>query len=271
MQSTEIVTPAAIGSPIAINGDKNIPPQNATGTNTSSINLGFLPITSEPLDDGGIAPERTDFNGMFYLSTDQRVFLQNGGVITFDSAVSTKIGGYPQGAILGYITPTSFGFVESLIDNNQYNFVTTPDYINGTYWRYIPITNTIESIKLIYPVGSLYIGLTPTCPLASLFGTWQLIKEGLVLQQADANYTVGTEIPAGLPNITGRMGNTDNHSSSATGCFYRSGSSGQLENSGGDKDPNIYFDASRCSSVYRNDVATVQPPALAVNIWRRIS
>ena len=101
MQSTELVAPLAIQTPIAINGDKNIPKQNAQGTDTSSINLGFLPITSEPLpapkhpEYTGKAPERIDFNGMFYLSTDQRTYLQNGGYITYNDDVATAIGGYP--------------------------------------------------------------------------------------------------------------------------------------------------------------------------------
>lgn len=142
MQSSDLITPLAIQTPICINGDKNIPSQNASGTDTSSINLGFLPITSEPLDDGGIAPERTDFNGMFYLSTDQRVFLQNGGLITFNASVSSNIGGYPKGAVLSYIDGNgNLGFVKSLIENNTKNFVTTPSYIDGTNWKYVPINN----------------------------------------------------------------------------------------------------------------------------------
>lgn len=142
MQKTDVINPLAIGTPIAVNGDKNIPNQTATGTDTSSINAGFLPITSEPLDDGGVAPERTDFNGMFYLSTDQRVFLQNGGVITYNTDVATAIGGYPQDAVLGYIdTSGNFGFVKSLINNNQYDFVTNPSYIDGSHWEYANLSN----------------------------------------------------------------------------------------------------------------------------------
>lgn len=142
MQSTDLITPLAIGTPIATTGDKNIPPENASGADTSSITAGFLPITSEPLDDGGIAPERTDFNGMFYLATDQRVFLQNGGVITYEDTVATKIGGYPQNAILGYIDNSgNLGFVKSLVNNNQYNFVTNPSYIDGVNWEYVNLSN----------------------------------------------------------------------------------------------------------------------------------
>lgn len=148
MQSSEVITPLAIQTPIAVNGDKNIPSQSASGTDTSSINLGFLPITSEPLDDGGVAPERIDFNGMFYLSTDQRVFLQNGGVITYDSTVANKIGGYPKGAILGYVDANdNYSFVISLVENNQYNFVTTPSYIDGEKWGWVSLKADLSNMN----------------------------------------------------------------------------------------------------------------------------
>ena len=142
MQSTDLVAPLAIQTAVCKNGNKNIPSQTASGTDTCSINLGFLPITSDPLDDGGVAPERTDFNGLFYLATDQRVFLQNGGFITFDATVSSAIGGYPRGAILTHVDSNgNIGFVKSLIENNTQNFVTTPSKIDGVNWAYVPINN----------------------------------------------------------------------------------------------------------------------------------
>lgn len=271
MQKTDLIAPLPIGTPIALTGDKTIPPQSATGTDTSSIDVGFLPITSEPLDDGGIAPERLDFNGMFYLSTDQRVFLQNGGFITYDSSVATKIGGYPEGAILGYVSQSGYGFVESLIDNNQYNFVTTPSYIDGINWRFIPLINTLETIKLIYPVGSIYIGTTVICPLASLFGTWELVSEGRVLQGSDENHQAGTTIAAGLPNIKGTFPAIEGNDYLYSGAFYiaQHDVASDVDNSNGDRDDKAGFDASRLSSIYSDDVTTVQPPAYVVNIWRR--
>ena len=160
MQSSSIVSPTAIQTPFALNGDKNIPNQTATGTDTSSINLGFLPITQIALDNGGQAPERVDFNGMFYLSTDQRVFLQNGGLITFDSSVSTAIGGYPKGAILGYLTNNGLGFVESCIEDNTQNFITDPTLINGTVWKYSHLTNIDNDIcgDIILKEQEIYSG-----------------------------------------------------------------------------------------------------------------
>lgn len=142
MQKTDLTSPLGLTIPFALNGDKSIPKIDATGTDTSSLNLGFLPITQQPLDDGGVAPERIDFNGLFYLATDQRVFLQNGGFITFDSSVNSKIGGYPQDAILSYMDNSgNFGFVRSLIDDNQNDFVTDPTLIDGTNWEFVNLKN----------------------------------------------------------------------------------------------------------------------------------
>lgn len=267
MQSSQIVKPTPIGSPFAVSGNKNIPSQTASGTDTSSISEGFLPITQEPLDDGGQAPERVDFNGMFYVSTDQRFYLQNGSLITYDPDVATKIGGYPAGAILAYSTSSGLGYVKSLIDNNQYNFITTPSYINGVYWQYVPIINTLELIKTIYPVGSIYISTTSNCPLASLFGTWSKIAADMCLQGSSVFHAAGTTIPAGLPNITGNFGGIEGGSPHVSGAFYRY-STGHSGAGQGDGDAWIGFSASRVSSIYGNST-TVQPPAYVVNVWRR--
>ena len=69
---------------------------------------------------------------------------------------------------------------------------------------------------------------------------------------AGNHYHTGTTSSAGSHshtrgsmNITGCIGNVDEESTSSTGAFYRSGSSGKLENKGGGADPNVYFDASR--------------------------
>ena len=77
-------------------------------------------------------------------------------------------------------------------------------------------------------------------------------------------------IAAGLPNITGRAGNVDSYSSEPTGCFYRHSTetSGKIENTGGAKDPNLYFDASLSNSIYGSS-NTVQPPAIKVRVKTR--
>ncbi|MBR2526605.1 hypothetical protein IKE67_09095 [bacterium] len=278
MQSTELVAPLAIQTPIAINGDKNIPKQNAQGTDTSSISLGFLPITSEPLDDGGIAPERIDFNGMFYLSTDQRTYLQNGGYITYNVEVATAIGGYPQGAILNYLDSSgNFSQVQSLIDNNQYNFVTTPSYINNTYWKFVSGKPTVISVlEQVYPIGAIFIGTTSSCPMAAIFGTWELVAEDRCLQGSSENHQPNTTIPASLPNVKGGwyLGNGgyyDDHKSTASGAIKVSkggyGNNGARLSGQGSK---FTLDVSaNLNSIYSDNTTTVQPSAYVVNVWRR--
>ena len=160
--------------------------------------------------------------------------------------------------------------------NNQFLLKQVVDYAELLDEKINSISSGIDSaivstLNNAFPVGAVYIGITETCPMASLFGIWEKVSEGRVLQGADETHNAGSTIEPAIPNITGRMGNTDSSSSSSTGCFYRSGKSGKMENTNGDTDPNVYFDASRSSSVYKKDCKTVQPPAFVVNIWMRVA
>lgn len=128
-------------------------------------------------------------------------------------------------------------------------------------------SNVLSSLQSVYPVGSIYIGVTETCPIANLFGTWEKIEDGLVLQNSDSEHEIGTTIEAGLPPITGSFG-CDGNDLSATGCFIQS--TGTAHNvGGGTNDAGLMsFNASRSSSIYGKS-STVQPPAYVVNIWKR--
>ena len=154
---------------------------------------------------------------------------------------------------------------------------TTPVYVDITgkvqqCSRSIP--NTAELLQQIYPVGAIYIGMTSSCPISALFGTWQLITGGLTLQQANTKYPVGTEIPAGLPNATGYVTTPVNTTSNSESALYTSNKSGDYFDSGSrggwSQAGRLNIDLSRSSSIYGSS-DTVQPPALAVNIWRRVA
>lgn len=136
-----------------------------------------------------------------------------------------------------------------------------------------------DIIDTLYPVGSIYIGTTATCPLAAITGTWTLVSSGRVLQGADANHAVGTTIEAGLPNIEGEIRVYSNNSDPSIEGW--SGAIGRHNKKTGTNKYNdatvktssfapsyIDFDASRSSSIYGNST-TVQPPAYVVNIWER--
>ena len=62
---------------------------------------------------------------------------------------------------------------------------------------------TAESIlSMVYPVGSVYISVNDVSPEKFLGGKWTKISQGRVLQGASGTQTAGTEVSAGLPNIS---------------------------------------------------------------------
>ena len=161
----------------------------------------------------------------------------------------------------------------------EYDAITTKD--SDTIYNVKNENMTITSLlEAIYPIGSIYIGVMEYCPISALLGTWVKISSGRVLQGADENHPVGSLIEAGLPNITGAF----NHwHAQSDGNALINGSSGALFDT--NSTSSVYkvqvsgtttttvttgFNASRSSSIYGNS-DTVQAPAYAVNIWKRVS
>lgn len=157
----------------------------------------------------------------------------------------------------------------------EYNAIATknPD----TIYHITDDDNITQSLlETIYPVGAIYIGTMNVCPLSVLFGTWEKVSSGRVLQGADENHNPGTTIEAGLPNIEGEFGVSvpAKHANTVSGAFRGSTLSGGNYNSSDvcsdTANPTYGFtlNASRSSEIYGNS-NTVQPPAFVVNIWRR--
>lgn len=165
------------------------------------------------------------------------------------------------------------------IDYNS-NFNTLLDYIEDISEELTLKVNTINSqlsssvlssLQSVYPVGSIYIGVTETCPIANLFGTWEKISEGRVLQGADEEHEAGSTIAAGLPNITGTVDSAgDTGFGSGTGALYsnKDHTGAYAQNWYGAPNGRIVLDASKSNSIYGNST-TVQPSAYVVNIWKR--
>lgn len=72
-----------------------IPEETPTGTGAASMKSIFPPITQVPLNVGGIAPDRADFNGLFKLLGDNVYYLQQGGVYSYDSTID-----YAKGSLV---------------------------------------------------------------------------------------------------------------------------------------------------------------------------
>lgn len=90
--------PEFLPSVFASNGDANTIPASNDGTaGLASWLLGFPAITQTPLAQGGLPPQRADFNGIFKAITAFLMFYQAGGVFTYSTTID-----YNEGAFVIY-------------------------------------------------------------------------------------------------------------------------------------------------------------------------
>lgn len=134
----QLTTPSVITGPFASSEAalKNAIPNTPTGNYRASMAEGFPAVTMTPTALGGTPPDGRDLNGILNLVSQFYFQFQNGFQATFNQSVSDAIGGYPQGAVLWYYPAgaTKMQPVMSLIEDNTYNFVTNPEYIDGEHW-----------------------------------------------------------------------------------------------------------------------------------------
>lgn len=155
---------------------------------------------------------------------------------------------------------TFYDYVESLASNYNYLFATSSAYTDsldsyGVCGKFVLDTDN-EQVRVPTITGFIE-------GAATLGTTGDVTAAGLPTH----THTRGTM------NITGRIGAVPSNSSSSTGAFYRSGTSGKMENDTGEPDPNVYFDASRnwsgktSTATYSSTLATsntVQPQSVKV-------
>ena len=103
----------------------DIPQARASGDpqNKASWNLGFPPITMQPVNasgTGGIPPSGADMNGVLNALSSHAYIAQYGVSYDWDSNIASNLGGYPSGAIVAYPVGSSPNktLYLSLQDNN---------------------------------------------------------------------------------------------------------------------------------------------------------
>lgn len=90
MSTTE---PSKWSTALGASADVNTLPQaTPTGSGLASLSGLFPPITQIPLDSGGIAPERADFNALFKLLGDTAFFLMQGGIFSYSASYAYRVG-----------------------------------------------------------------------------------------------------------------------------------------------------------------------------------
>lgn len=114
-----MTNPTLVTTPFAENGDKNIIPESVGAEpQNATMQTGFPPITQQKISEGGIPPERNDFNGILNLYGQHIVHLSKGLPYEFDQDFATKIGGYPLNARL---ILNNGDIVKSTVANNVNN------------------------------------------------------------------------------------------------------------------------------------------------------
>ena len=80
---------ATLGASADVN---SLPATTPAGSGRASTSGLFPQVTQKPLDEGGIAPERADFNALFKMLGDQSYFLQQGGVYSYSASYAYRAG-----------------------------------------------------------------------------------------------------------------------------------------------------------------------------------
>lgn len=301
--ATSNTTPIVIPQPIAAQATSeniNAIPNGATGTNRASFQEGFPAITRMPVIENplttqvsGLPPKQQDFNGLFNAVSQHNFFAQNGGLYSFNQAVSDAIGGYPQGALLWVIDGGKPMAVYSLIENNTFNFLTNPEYLDGVHWAFIdtglPTGMIIAWAANDVPDGYLIcngaaISRTTYARLFSVIGTaWGEGDGKTTFNVPDARdrtmwmniYTfVGFSEQGALPKISGEVSpmRSVNTTQVHTGCFANSISGGYRPNidvgargvSNDEWNTKVVFDAALSSPTYNRSDHLVVPANITI-------
>ena len=129
--------------PFANGGNRRDIPNGATGTNAASLTEGWNSITSTPVEQDGVPPNRLDFNQLGYIATAFLCFMQQGGFMQYDSTISGYLGGYPKGAILWVVNNGIPQYaVRSTINNNTNNPAS-----NMTGWEKLTINPSGDAMS----------------------------------------------------------------------------------------------------------------------------
>lgn len=261
-----------------------LPDNTGATTGVASLQKLFQIINQTPLEAGGVAPSREDFNALFKFLGDSIFYMQNGGLWSYNSAFD-----YAVGRVVLYTDGNLYKCIQA---NSALDPKAPTD---SAYWTKIPTLSDFDEIS--FKTGDIKIHTTSTVPngwllcngagisrttFSNLFaeiGTTYGSGDGSTtfnipdlrdryIIGADTN-ALGAYISEQLPNITGTTGNEAGYRDSAqsifSGALYRSGTTFKaIAEAGGNTYSCIGLDASRSNSIY-TDNGKVYPASIALN------
>lgn len=158
----------------------------------------------------------------------------------------------------------NFNYLEDKIEDYSKNIETDKASLVSLINSQIETVNAQFNSKLqkqlegLYPVGSMYMGTTTNCPIASLFGSWTKVGTAIVTN-------VDSKVPV---KGTGATLGVNNSGSSAVGrlSLYRSSYNEAIMSAEGGTRGDVYVTTNANSS---GIVGTATSTKLSVNIWKR--
>ena len=183
-----------------------IPETTDTESGLASMTALFPQLTALPLDAGGQAPQREDFNGLYKLIGQWVRFYMYGGVPSWTSSAA-----YPAGSLCSYNNSTWTALRAS----------TNIKPAEGKYWHalsnfYTSSLLVADLLNKVYPVGSIYMSVVNVSPASFLGGTWQAIEQGRMLMAAGSSWQAGTTGGAAYHALTVQEMPAHNHSATET-------------------------------------------------------
>ena len=236
---------------------------------SSALGVTFISKTTlnNVLSSRGYISQLKTINNESLIGTGN-IEIQGGGSVNIDNQTITKNSNDEIQAIA--IKDNKDNTIKTWTGTLQeYNSLAVKD--SNTLYN-ITDDNAISQslLETIYPVGSIYLTFNDSCPLAALFGTWEIVGRDKVLQGAGTRGTVGSELPQEIPDIYGyvQTWGANSFSDAFTGNNITGDGSAYVSTKG--NRGNLYFRASDYNSIY-NENANVQPDAILVNIFRRVA
>ena len=130
---------------------RQLPDDTSATTGLASLQKLFQMINQIPLDVGGVAPGRLDFNALFKLLGDSIFYAMNGGLASYNRAYD-----YPPNRIVVY----GNGLYKCIRANGPSASVVVPG-TNDAVWQKIPTTSDVSAL---IPIATTLIkGIAQLC------------------------------------------------------------------------------------------------------------
>lgn len=189
------IKPQFLAQPFCQNGSRNtIPESSDADSGLANLNDGFPLITEQTLINGGLPPQRKDFNGILYLLSAFAFYLQSGGMFTWLNTTD-----YPVPAMVMYNNVLYICIKAN--GPGTSNGVVTPG-TNTSYWQSLAsyIADRIKSEKIPVggcPVGSIIMWASSTNPAS---GVWLDCNGQSCTNYPDLVSVLGSNT---VPNLSG--------------------------------------------------------------------